>query len=453
MTTGATDRGAPRYAAATDVGLVRSNNEDAYLTAPPLFAVADGMGGHRAGEVASAGAIRTLQKEAGHDTDSLVAAVQSANRVVHAEAAANPDLSGMGTTITAMMTTHDSAQIVHVGDSRAYLLREGRLRRLTQDHTVVDRLAREGKIPADEVDRHPQRSVLERALGVGPEVDVDVQLLDVRPGDRLLLCTDGLTSMLDDDEIREILLTESDPQTAAQALIDAALAAGGKDNVTAVIVDFPRLDGAADSARTAEQPAVVLAGGPPYPSSRLRSQGGSMRSAGGPASTGARIPPPYRTSHRASHGMRRDGPPALEAGSRPSGDPSGVPGMPASRPRRTRLLLGVAIVVPLLALALLGGMFALRSSWYVGERSGRVAVFRGVPGSFAGIRVSSLDHVTDIATVSLPAIYQQQLRDGITAADRRAADRTAENMRHLQVPVQEIPTSTVTPTSTATEVP
>jgi protein phosphatase len=454
VTTGAVDRGGPRYAAATDVGLVRSNNEDAFLTAPPLFAVADGMGGHRAGEVASAGAIRTLQKEAGHDTDSLVAAVQSANRVVHAEAAANPDLSGMGTTITAMMTTHDSAQIVHVGDSRAYLLREGRLRRLTQDHTVVDRLAREGKIPAEEVDRHPQRSVLERALGVGPEVDVDVQLLDVRPGDRLLLCTDGLTSMLDDDEIREILLTELDPETAAQALIDAALAAGGKDNVTALIVDFPRLDGAeADSSRTAEQPAVVLAGGPPYGSSRLRSQGGSLRPAGDSASTRARIPPTYRASHRASQGVRRAGPPSPAVGSRPSGDSSGAPEMPPSRPGRTRLLLGVAIVVPLLVLALLGGLLALRSSWYVGERSGRVAVFRGVPGSFAGIRVSSLDHVTDIATVSLPAIYQQQLRDGITAADRKAADRTAENMRHLQVPVEEIPTSTATPTSTSTAVP
>lgn len=464
MTSGAADRGAPRYAAATDVGLVRSNNEDAFLTAPPLFAVADGMGGHRAGEVASAGAIRTLQKEAGHDTDSLVAAVQSANRVVHAEAAANPDLSGMGTTITAMMTTHDSAQIVHVGDSRAYLLREGRLRRLTQDHTVVDRLAREGKIPAEEVDRHPQRSVLERALGVNPEVDVDVQLLDVRPGDRLLLCTDGLTSMLDDDEIRQILLTESDPQTAAQALIDAALAAGGKDNVTAVIVDFPRVDGAgADSSRTAEQPAIVLAGGPPPASPRLRSQGssrtGSWRPAGESISTGARVPPPYRPAHRVSHGqgVRQGGPPPPSTGSRPFGDgdrdPGGAHRMAASRPSRTRLLLGVAIVVPLLALALLGGFFALRSSWYVGEQGGRVAVFRGVPGSFAGIRVSSLDHVTDIATVSLPAIYQQQLRDGITAADRKAADRTAENMRHLQVPVEEIPTSTVTPSSTATAVP
>src|SRR5439155_14640311 len=198
------------------------------------------MGGHRAGEVASAGAIRTLQKEAGHDTDSLVAAVQSANRVVHAEAAANPDLSGMGTTITAMMTTHDSAQIVHVGDSRAYLLRDGRLRRLTQDHTVVDRLAREGKIPAAEVDHHPQRSVLERALGVGPEVDVDVQLLDFHLGDRLLLCTDGLTTMLEDEKIQAILREEKEPVAASRRLIAEALEAGGKDNVTAVVVDFPR---------------------------------------------------------------------------------------------------------------------------------------------------------------------------------------------------------------------
>jgi protein phosphatase len=454
LTTGDVHGGPPRYAAATDVGLVRSNNEDAYLTAPPLFAVADGMGGHRAGEVASAGAIRTLQKEAGHDTDSLVAAVQSANRAVHAEAAANPDLSGMGTTITAMMTTSNSAQIVHVGDSRAYLLRDGRLRRLTQDHTVVDRLAREGKIPAEEVDRHPQRSVLERALGVGPEVDVDVQLLDLRPGDRLLLCTDGLTSMLDDDEIREILLREKDPQTAAQALIDAALAAGGKDNVTAVIVDFPRRDaGTSDPSRTAEQPAVVLAGGPAYGSSRLRSPGSGPGSAGRTASASARTP----TSHR----LRQPGPPTPAATSRPPGDPSRDPspdpsaalGLQAGRPGRTKLLLGVAIVVPLLILGLLGGLFALRSSWYVGERSGRVAVFRGVPGSFAGIKVSSVAHVTDIPTVSLPAIYQQQLRDGISAGDRKAADRTAENMRHLQVPVEEIPTSTVTATSTGTAVP
>jgi protein phosphatase len=430
-----------RYAAATDVGLVRSNNEDAYLAAPPLFAVADGMGGHRAGEVASAGAIRTVQKEAGHDTDSLVAAVHSANRAVHAEAASNPDLAGMGTTITAMMTSRDSAQIVHVGDSRAYLLRDGRLRRLTKDHTVVERLAREGKIAPADVDRHPQRSVLERALGVSPDVDVDVQLLDVRPGDRLLLCTDGLTSMLSDDEIREILLAESDPPAAAQALIEAALAAGGKDNVTAVIVDFPRHnDGTEDASRTAEQPAVVVAAAPGYGASRL----GSPRSdAGAPSASSVRTP----TSHRIGQP-----PPPPPAGTTQGGGVA-PPRVEAPRSRRAKVLLGVVIIVPLLIIGVVGGLVAVKSSWYVGQRGGYVAVFRGVPGSFAGIRVSSLAHVTDIATDSLPALYQTQLRDGITVANRKAADRTVENMRHLQVPAEQVPTSTVTQTATQSGTP
>lgn len=436
MTTPPNPPTGPRFAAATDVGKVRANNEDAYLTAPPLFAVADGMGGHRAGEVASAAAIRTLQNEAGHDTDSLVAAVEAANRAVHAEATANPDLAGMGTTITAMMTTHDSAQIVHVGDSRAYLLRNGKLRRLTQDHTVVERLAREGKIPLGDVDRHPQRSVLERALGVGPEVDVDVLLLDVRPGDRLLLCTDGLTSMLEDDEIREILLTESDPEGAAQALVAAALEAGGKDNVTAVVVDFPRAPGAEDDegSRTAEQPPVVLAGGPAF-GSRLRNPGAGEEN----VSVAGINAPAGAASHRLRQGPHQAVPEtAAPALIKP----------PTARRTRTRLLFGVVIVVPLLILGLIGGLAALRGSWYVGEQTGHVAIFRGVPGSFAGIRVSSVAHVTDIPTVSLPAVYQARVREGITAADRKAAERTAENMRQLQIPPGQTPTLTVTSTST-----
>ena len=187
---------------------------------------------------------------------------------MYAQASQNPDLAGMGTTITAMLASADGAQIVHVGDSRAYLLRDGRLRRLTQDHTVVERLAREGKIPANEVDHHPQRSVLERALGVGPEVDVDVQLLDVHLGDRLLLCTDGLTTMLEDEEIQAILREEKEPDAASRRLIAEALEAGGKDNVTAVVVDFPRTGPrtgpGANPATTAEQPVVVV-GSVPVP--------------------------------------------------------------------------------------------------------------------------------------------------------------------------------------------
>lgn len=440
--------GGPQYAAATDVGLIRSNNEDAYLAAPPLFAVADGMGGHRAGEVASAGAIRVLQAEAGHDSDSLVAAVQAANRAVHAEASANPQLAGMGTTITAMMATHDAAQIVHVGDSRAYRLRDGKLRRLTRDHTVVDRLAREGKIPAEEVDRHPQRSVLERALGVGPEVEVDVQLLDVRPGDRILLCTDGLTSMLDDDEIQAILEREADPALAARALIQAALSAGGKDNVTAVVVDYPAAEqpSADDPTRTAEQPAVILAGGPPY------------GSGGGPSAsraTGGIPPAPVASGRR--HGQRqsaspiRDRPPPPRPGAMPG--PDSGPVLIGPRPRRVRLLVGLLVGVPILAIALGAGAIALHNSWYVGQRNGRVAVFRGVPGSFAGIRVSSVVTLTDIAVANLPATYQGQVRDGISASNKAEAARTVENLRHLQVPAAVAITPTSTVTSTATETP
>lgn len=453
MTTAADDRAAPRFAAATDVGLVRANNEDAYLTAPPLFAVADGMGGHRAGEVASAAAIRTLREEAGHDTDSLVVAVQAANRAVHAEAVANPDLAGMGTTITAMMTSPDSAQIVHVGDSRAYLLRDGRLRRLTKDHTVVERLAREGKIPADEVDRHPQRSVLERALGVSPDVDVDVQLLDLRPGDRLLLSTDGLTSMLDDEEIREILMATPEPEAAAHALVEAALAAGGKDNVTVIVVDFGRRGAAGDDpSRTAEQPAVVLAGG--------GSGGGSY----GSTRFGRPVPEAASPSQAPRSHRMRDAPPAPAhlgdplGGSGGSGAPAPLNARPG-RSRRAKLLLGVVVVIPLLALGVIAGAVALRNSWYVGDHGGHVAIFRGVPGSFAGIRVSTLVTTTDIPTGDLPAVYQKNVHDGITAANRAAAERTAENMRSLQIslhtPATGLPgtTQTTTPTAAATASP
>jgi serine/threonine protein phosphatase PrpC len=435
--------GTPRYAAATDVGLIRTNNEDAYLAAPPLFAVADGMGGHRAGEVASAGAIRALKEEVGHDTDSLVAAVHAANRAVYAQASQNPDLAGMGTTITALLATADGAQIVHVGDSRAYLLRDERLRRLTQDHTVVERLAREGKIPADDVDHHPQRSVLERALGVGPEVDVDVRLLDVHLGDRLLLCTDGLTTMLEDEEIQAILLEENEPDAASRRLVAEALKAGGKDNVTAVVVDFPpsgpRTGAAPGAGTTAEQPVVVVGSGPSQ-------RGGPRRRPSFGDTTAIHAPGPRSTTPRLSRpssGARPVASPGPHEASgahlhHGDGDGGGAPD-PAlrgggNRSRGTRLIIGGAVVLPLLAIGVVAAVLAIRSSWYVGQRSGRVAVFRGVPGSFAGIELSSLAVGTDIPTASLPSVYQRRLRDGITANGRKDAVRTVENLRQLELP-------------------
>ena len=469
-----TPDGGPRYAAATDRGLVRANNEDAYLLAPPLFAVADGMGGHRAGEVASAEALQTLAKQAGHDTDSLVAAVDAANSAVYARASSSPDLAGMGTTITAMVITHDGVQIVHVGDSRAYRLRDGRLRRLTQDHTVVDRLAREGKITQDEIEHHPQRSVLERALGVSPEVAADVQLIDVHPGDRLLLCTDGLTSMLHDDDIRRVLHTERDPQAATQRLIREALNAGGKDNVTAIIVDFPRAGGP-DPDVTAEQPVIALdppARLPPQPR-RLARQPQAQPQAQPPAQAQAPAQPHAATgtaaeptSHRWSKGAAPDAPAAPPVRPTATGQrtgtwsPSGVAGAPTGgghgpqpppyfppaprRPAGIRLLIGAAVIVPLLVIGLIAGWVAVDHSWYVGRNGATVGVFKGVPGSFAGIRISSLQVTTTVTVASLPTDYQQRVRQGMPANGKADAQRIVTNLSKLQVPPVSV-TATATP--------
>lgn len=453
---GGTEPGPPQYAATTDIGLVRSNNEDAYLLAPPLFAVADGMGGHRGGEVASEEAIRTLSQQAGHDSDSLVAAVHAANRAVYTRASNSPDLAGMGTTMTAMLATGGAVQIVHVGDSRAYLLRDGRLRRVTQDHTVVDRLAREGKITAAEVGHHPQRSVLERALGVSPEVDVDVQLIDVHPHDRLLLCTDGLSSMISDGEIHAVLEEEPDLKKASERLVAEALKAGGKDNVTAVIIDFP--EGGAplvvDPNVTARYPVSSF-----NPPSGLegRREGRRVPPGGGAALSSAMGPVGIPGLPRAGAGSRAadrspgaGGPGAPATASSPArrSGPPPAEQPPALLPRRSggvRALIWVAVVLPLVVIGLLAAWFGLRNSWYVGTSGGHVAIFRGVPGSFAGIKMSSLARSTSVSTALLPQDYQRRVQQGITASGRQDAERIASNLRQLQASPTPSPSPVVSP--------
>ncbi|MBM3675628.1 MAG: Stp1/IreP family PP2C-type Ser/Thr phosphatase [Actinobacteria bacterium] len=224
--------------AATDKGQVRDNNEDAYIVDPrlALFAVADGMGGHQAGEVASATALEALRASIASGS-AIGDAVGIANRAVYGKAGGDEDLHGMGTTLTAAMPVGNGIVIGHVGDSRAYLLRDGELRRLTVDHTLVEELVREGKLTKDQAVVHPQRSIVTRALGVEPTVEVDKYALTPTPGDRILLCSDGLSGMLRDEQIAAILRREPDPTRAANALVDAANAAGGEDNVTTVVID------------------------------------------------------------------------------------------------------------------------------------------------------------------------------------------------------------------------
>jgi len=369
-------------AAATDIGLVREGNEDSYLTEEPLFAVADGMGGHRGGEVASHLAVETLEKMFKEGAGDLPDQVQEANRVVFERSVLDRKVAGMGTTLTAALVEGDRVRLAHVGDSRAYLLRDGELRLLTEDHTLVHRMVSEGEISKEEAETHPQRSVLTRALGVDAVVDVDDDTFLVRPDDRLLLCTDGLTSMVAEDQIGEVLRTVRDPQEAAERLVRMANEAGGMDNTTVVILDFSD-----DDDDAAAEPD------------------GQTESA-----TGAIAP------------------------------------APAGRPARSRrlptrkLLVWAGIVVAVVVVALVGLRLYLDSQWYVGVSNEHVAIFRGIPTEVAGFE---LHHVVVETTIPAGqaeslAVYRD-LGDGITAEDRERASAIVEQIRRDVERLQQIP--------------
>jgi serine/threonine protein phosphatase PrpC len=251
---------AVRWGAATDVGLVRIGNEDNYVAEPMVFAVADGMGGHQAGEVASDIAARIMRDRlalGASNVGVVVASVVEANASIYQAAHASADHHGMGTTLTAMVvlradTTGDAARfaLVNVGDSRTYLLRNGELHRATVDHSYVQELVNTGHISEDEARSHPRRNIVTRALGIEPTVRVDTWLVPMVNGDRFILCSDGLVDEVHDNDIASIAIGEANPQLAAEQLIAKAKANGGRDNVTVVVVDV--LQGVASTSAAAE---------------------------------------------------------------------------------------------------------------------------------------------------------------------------------------------------------
>ncbi len=391
-----------RWGACSEVGLVRQVNEDSKLAAPPLFAVADGMGGHASGDVASAIAIEVFEA-ALKQSDSISDAVHNANKAIFQRAAKDPDLTGMGTTLTAMWADEGSAQIAHVGDSRAYLLRDGQLTRLTTDHTVVNRLVQQGRIMPEDADRHPQRSYLERALGVDPEVEVDVHVLDMSPGDRVLLCSDGLFGMIDDDLIQNVLEQESSPQRAAERLCEEAVHAGGNDNVTTVVVDFPAV-----RKSSATDPTASYAAAAPTPT-RLTQTGPLGTSESG-------------TVRTLSHSRSSPAPSPIRSSSTSS----------PQRPRRKgRVLVWVLGLIALLVTGAFVARMSIGGSWYVGDDGGRVAVFNGMPGSLAGVELAKLENRTDLRSESLPELYQGRLKEGIKANSRRDARAIVADLEKL----------------------
>ncbi len=376
-----------RAGAATDIGLVREGNEDAYLSEEPLFAVADGMGGHRGGEVASRIAIDTLEAMFRRGEGGLSEQVQEANRAVFERSVLDRSVAGMGTTLTAAMIEGARARLAHVGDSRAYLLRDGELRLLTEDHTLVQRMVQQGEITPEEAERHPQRSVITRVLGVEPSVPVDEVVIDLRAGDRLLVCSDGLTSMLGDDEIAGLLRAEPDPQRAADALIRAANDAGGVDNTTVIVIDVDADDGSGET-------------------------GDATARAGTRHDTAVR--------------------PASDATATTHVGASGVPGrLRAGRviPWSRIATIG-GIVVGVAVVTLIGLRAYLDSQWYVGVANGRVAILQGIPVEVAGFE---LHHV--VVETTIPAVEAEHLAlyrtlpDGITARDRADAEQIVEQIR------------------------
>lgn len=228
------------FAGLSDAGHSRSHNEDAFVAQPPLYVVADGLGGHKAGEVASGIAVETVAREAPTrpDARALADAVQLANTAIVDAVEKGTGRQGMGTTVTAAVVAGRRIVLAQVGDSRAYILRDGRLSRATRDHSLVGEMVRQGTLSEQEARVHPNRSVITRALGSRADVQVDTYELTADPGDRLLICSDGLHGMITDAEIEEVLLGASDAEDAVRTLVDAALDAGGLDNVTAIVVEI-----------------------------------------------------------------------------------------------------------------------------------------------------------------------------------------------------------------------
>ena len=248
-----------RVAAVTDPGRTRRHNEDAYVIEPPLFAIADGMGGAQAGEVASGLATAAL-KEADADgggEQRIAALIQEANRRVYDRSSSDPNTSGMGTTITVALVEGEYVSFGHVGDSRAYLIRDARMEQLTEDHSLVNELLKTGKLSREEAETHPQRSVITRALGTDPDVDVDTFVVDARVGDIFVLCSDGLTDMVDEETMLAVVERHRDDlERAAKALVAAANKGGGEDNITVVAFEIAEVAPNDATAETVRMPAA-----------------------------------------------------------------------------------------------------------------------------------------------------------------------------------------------------
>jgi PPM family protein phosphatase len=385
----------------TDTGRQRNANEDSVFTQAPLFVVADGMGGAQAGEVASKTAVESFDRELppGPPERVLRETVEAANRTIHEHAQKDPDLAGMGTTITAAIVDLEAEEVAigHVGDSRAYRLRGARFERLTRDHSLVEEMRRKGQITEAQAEDHPQRSIITRALGPEPEVEVDLQTVPAQPGDVFLICSDGLTTMLGDEQIGKLLARATSMQTAVRALVDEANRAGGRDNIS--VIAFRLGDPTA--------PEGVPAGAPGSTPEGATLLGGSAEEAGLTTTEVRR-----RAAAEAARKRRED-----LAGGKP-------------RRRGLRTALKVLAGVVLIAALAYGAWYGNRQVWFLGtDDAGRVGLYRGVPYELPfGIKLYDERYASPIQTGSLPPRRQ----DAVTGHDLRSRQDAVSLIEDIQ---------------------
>jgi len=436
-----------RYAVRSDVGLLREGNEDSAYAGPRLLAVADGMGGHAAGEVASSLTIASMAKldsepPGGDMLAELSSAVAAANTRLQEMIIANPAVEGMGTTLTALFWSDGHAAVCHIGDSRGYLLREGELYQITHDHTLVQSLVDEGRISADDVSTHPQRSLLLRALDGRSVAEPDLSVHDSRAGDRYLLCSDGLSGVVSDETLRETLATIEDPEAVTRQLIELALHGGGPDNITCIVADV--VDTA--TSRVPSTGTPVMAGAAANVSDpRLSTDGTAPGSPFGAIDDHldhypGRGQPSLTTPHSMTALDDLDGgsvPLTMVSengtGLRAAPSRRGHRGQPsrAVRARRRWPIVTTSLVV-LLAVVIGGGYIAWRWSqdqYYVAADSkGEVVIYRGINQRIAGISLSRPYQRTTIRLTQVPSNYQQTVKATIAASNLSEAQRIVANV-------------------------
>jgi serine/threonine protein phosphatase PrpC len=405
-------------AALSDVGRARQGNEDSYLERSPLFAVADGMGGARAGEVASGIAVATFDDEPqpqASPEERLAAVARAANERIYTLAQEDASHAGMGTTFTAVLVTGNEIAIGHVGDSRLYRWRDGELERLTDDHSLVEEFVRQGKLTPEEAEVHPQRSIITRALGPEPQVEVDTLTYPAKAGDVYLACSDGLTGMISEADVAEILRDTVSLDEAAQALIDAANRNGGRDNITVVLFRVDDDPDAPDESDTLGDHATQVG----LNADDVRAAVAADEAAGSAPTVQRDVPDGEQTMHLKGREATRARRQVTIGADRPSDPGAGAPARPppsagrGGRRSPTRRVAGLVLGLLILGALVVGLYAGSRQFYFVGTNdSGLVTMYRGLPYDLPlGVDLYSEQYVSPVPARSLPARSRKRIID------------------------------------------